>query len=62
VFEAETIRVKVTCCECGTVNELTVAHVHVATVLHCSHCAHAIGTLETLRLRPAEVKERLLVS
>jgi DNA-directed RNA polymerase subunit RPC12/RpoP len=48
----ETIRVSVTCSRCGALNELTAAHLHETTVIHCSRCSASIGPLGSLARRP----------
>jgi transcription elongation factor Elf1 len=47
------VHVTFTCAHCGTTNELTAAHLHAATIIHCSHCATAIAPLATLDDKPA---------
>jgi uncharacterized metal-binding protein len=44
----ETVRVTFTCSHCSSVNELTAAIVHEATVIHCSRCATAVAPLGLL--------------
>jgi uncharacterized paraquat-inducible protein A len=51
--DPETIHVTFTCSHCGCVNELTAAHVHTSTVIHCSRCRASIAPLALLRDRPA---------
>jgi len=48
-----TVRVTFTCAHCGTTNELTAAHLHEATVVHCSRCSTAVAPIGHLRDKPA---------
>ena len=54
----ETVRVTFTCSRCSSVNELTAAWVHEATVIHCSRCATAVAPLGLLRRGQARSNPR----
>lgn len=49
----ETVRVTFTCSHCGSVNELTAAHLHEATMIHCSRCTTSVAPLGLLHRKPA---------
>ncbi len=51
--EHQAIRVTFTCAQCGSVNELTVVHLHEATVIHCSRCSASVAALGALSRQPA---------
>jgi len=51
--DPETVRVTFTCAHCGATNELTAAHLHEATVVHCSRCSTAVAPIGQLRDKPA---------
>jgi len=57
----QTVRVTFTCGHCGSINELTAAHVHEGTVIHCSRCSASIAPLRLLRDNPAPKVEAQLV-
>jgi DNA-directed RNA polymerase subunit RPC12/RpoP len=50
--DLETIRITFTCSRCGAINELTAAHVHEATVIHCSRCGASVAPLGLLQKQP----------
>ncbi len=50
--DIDTIRVRFTCSHCGSSNELTAAHVHQGTVIHCSRCSAPVARLGELCQKP----------
>lgn len=57
-----TIRVTFTCSHCGSTNELTAAHVHQSTLVHCSRCSASVARLgELWQTPPASVRFELAV-
>lgn len=50
--DRETVRVTFKCTHCGSVNELTAARLHEATMIHCSHCAASVAPLAVLAGKP----------
>jgi len=47
--DPQTVRVTFTCAHCGATNELTAAHLHEATLVHCSRCSSAAAPIGQLR-------------
>ena len=58
--DIETVRVTFTCSHCGSTNELTTAHVHQGTVIHCSQCSASVAPLgELCQESPAPLRFEL---
>lgn len=51
--DLHTVRVTFTCSHCGSINELTVAHLHDATMIHCSRCTASVAPLGLLNQKPS---------
>ena len=51
--DLQAVRVTFTCAHCGSVNELTAAHLHEATIIHCSRCTASVAPLHVLSGKPA---------
>jgi transcription elongation factor Elf1 len=49
--DLRTVRITFTCAHCGSTNELTAAHLHEATMIHCSRCSTSAATLGMLDRR-----------
>ena len=47
-------RITFTCTRCGSTNELTAAHLHQSTMIHCSHCSASVAPLGILERRPVD--------
>jgi DNA-directed RNA polymerase subunit RPC12/RpoP len=52
--DLETVRVTFTCSRCGSINELTAAHLHEATMIHCSRCSNSVAPLGVLSRKPTD--------
>lgn len=48
---SKAVRVTFTCVHCGSVNELTAAHLHEGTMIHCSRCSSSVAPLGLLDKR-----------
>lgn len=59
--DLQTVRVTFTCTHCGSVNELTAAHLHEATMIHCSRCSASVAPLHVLSRKPAPEAQRELI-
>jgi len=55
--DPQTVRVTFTCAHCGANNELTAAHLHEATLVHCSRCSTAVAPISLLRDRSEQSPE-----
>jgi DNA-directed RNA polymerase subunit RPC12/RpoP len=55
----KTVRVTFTCSHCGSINELTAAHLHEGTMIHCSRCSSSVAPIGLLDKRSEAAPSRV---